>query len=171
MKQSIREHYDDQARRLGRSPQSTMRDVCTRQLELARLEWALGRLIGERGGCRVLEIGCGNGYALSKLSKRFDCEFFGIDANRAMIGIASGRRLKNVSFRVDDIVRPRLRERDFDLVFSERCLVNLESWRMQQRALGNVRKLLRAGGYYVMLEMFADGLAELNGARKALGLE
>jgi len=171
MKQSIQKHYDDQARRFGRSSQSTMRDLNTRHLEVARLARALEQLTGKQRNCKVLEIGCGNGYALSKLSKLLDCKFFGIDTNRAMIRIASGRRLKNVTFRVDDILGPRLRERDFDVVFSERCLINLETWRMQERALESIRRVLRRGGHYVMLEMFEDGLNDLNGARGAVGLE
>jgi len=171
MKKSIQKHYDDQAGKFGRSPQSTMKDLSTRRLETAELTGALEHLIAKGRGCRVLEIGCGNGYALSRLSKSFDCEFVGIDANRAMIRIASGRRLKNVTFTVDDILRPRLREREFDVVFSERCLINLETWGRQKAALENIRKILRKSGHYVMLEMFEDGLNELNEARRAVGLE
>lgn len=148
-----------------------MKDLSTRRLEVARLERALEQLTGKQGRCKVLEIGCGNGYALGKLSKSPGCTFIGIDANRAMIRIASGRRLKNVTVRVDDILNPRLRERDFDVVFSERCLINLESWSMQKRALDNIHRLLRRNGHYVMLEMFDEGLKELNGARRAVGLE
>ena len=171
MKPSIRKHYDDQAKRFGRSPQSTMLDLGTRSLEVARLEQAIRDLMEKRGGCRVLEIGCGNGYTLSKLSKSLRCEFVGIDANKAMIVIASGRRLRNVTFKVDDVLRPRLRERDFDIVFSERCLINLETWRAQKTGLENIRRFLRRNGHYVMLESFADGLDTLNKARKAIGLD
>jgi SAM-dependent methyltransferase len=170
MKRSIQEHYDDQARRFGRSPQSTMKDLSTRRLEVERLERALEDLTGKQD-CKVLEIGCGNGYALSRLSKSLDCRFFGIDANRAMIRIASKRKLKNVTVKVDDILSPRLREDDFDVVFSERCLINLGNWRMQKRALENIHGILRRNGHYVMLEMFEDGLNELNEARRAVGLE
>jgi len=171
MKPSIRKHYDDQAKRFGRSPQSTMLDLGTRALEVTRLERALRDLFGKQSGGRVLEIGCGNGYTLSKLSKSLRCEFVGIDANRAMIAVASGRRLRNVTFRVDDILSPRLKERDFDIVFSERCLMNLETWRAQRKALENIRGFLRKNGHYVMLESFADGLDTLNRARRAIGLD
>jgi SAM-dependent methyltransferase len=170
MKASIRKHYDEQARRFGRSPQSTMLDLGTRSLEVARLERAIRDLTGKRGSFRVLEVGCGNGYALSRLSKSFGCEFVGVDANRAMIAIASGRRLRNVTFKVDDILNPRLDEGDFDIVFSERCLINLETWSAQKKGLENIRRFLRRNGHYVMLESFVDGLDKLNEARKAVGL-
>jgi len=148
-----------------------MKDLSTRRLEVERLERALEHMTEKQGSCKILEIGCGNGYALSKLSKSLDCTFFGIDANRAMIRIASGRRMKNVTVKVDDILSPRLRERDFDVVFSERCLINLETWGMQKRALENIHGILRRNGHYVMLEMFEDGLNELNEARRAVGLD
>lgn len=170
MKPSIREHYDDQARRFGRSPQSTMLDLGTRSLEVARLERALRALTADRGRCRVLEVGCGNGYALSKLSRSLRCEFVGTDANEEMIAVASDRRLPNVTFLVDDIVNPRLDDRDFDIVFSERCIINLEDWSTQQRGLDSIRGFLRRNGHYVMVESFLDGLTNLNRARRAVGL-
>ncbi len=46
MKKSIQEHYDDEAKTFGKSPQSTMRDLSTRHLEVTQLEEAIKNLWG-----------------------------------------------------------------------------------------------------------------------------
>ena len=59
----------------------------------------------------------------------------------------------------------------FDIVFTQRCLINLISWKSQKTALNQIHRLLKKDGFLVLLEAFDDGLKELNQARHIIGLE
>jgi len=86
------------------------------------------------------------------------------------VAIAQKRNVPNVSFAVGDATQLAFDDASFPLVFTERCLINLDSWEKQQKALNEIRRVLTPGGIYVMIEAFTDGLAHLNEARDALGL-
>jgi ubiquinone/menaquinone biosynthesis C-methylase UbiE len=119
----------------------------------------------------VLEVGCVNGYTISKLSKKLECNFVGIDSNQQMIQLASKRRLKKNIFSKQSILEPKFRSGMFDIVFTQRCLINLISWKSQKTALNQIHRLLKKDGFLVLLEAFDDGLKELNQARHIIGLE
>ncbi len=70
-------------------------------------------------GCRVLDIGCGNGASAEILSRELDCRVVGLDLSPAMI--AAGRQRindPNIRLEVGDAVNPQAilseNERDFD---------------------------------------------------------
>jgi len=58
----------------------------------------------------------------------------------------------------------------YDLVYTQRCIINLPDWEAQKRAIANIAKCLKPGGLYVMLENSWDGLQQINDWREALGL-
>jgi len=64
-----------------------------------------------------------------------------------------------------------LKSEKYDIIFTERCLINLMSWELQKKAINQIYKLLKKDGTFIMLEAFTDGLNNLNLARKALGLK
>ena len=57
------------------------------------------------------------------------------------------------------------------MVYSERCLINILDWEEQKQALNEICRVLKPGGFYLMLENFTDGLTNINKARKEFGLE
>ena len=165
----ILEHYTNQAKLYKASPKSTMPDLFIRGLEVSKLTETLTKLSNKN--TKVLEVGCGNGYTISKLSKKLECNFVGIDSNQQMIQLASKRRLKKNIFSKQSILEPKFRSGMFDIVFTQRCLINLISWKSQKTALNQIHRLLKKDGFLVLLEAFDDGLKELNQARHIIGLE
>ena len=165
----ILEHYTNQAKLYKASPKSTMPDLFIRGLEVSKLTETLTKLSNKN--TKVLEVGCGNGYTISKLSKKLECNFVGIDSNQQMIQLASKRRLKKIIFSKQSILEPKFRSGMFDIVFTQRCLINLISWKSQKTALNQIHRLLKKDGFLVLLEAFDDGLKELNQARHIIGLE
>ena len=165
----ILEHYTNQAKLYKASPKSTMKDLFIRGLEVSKLTETLTKLSNKN--TKVLEVGCGIGYTISKFSKKLECNFVGIDSNQQMIQLASKRRLKKNIFSKQSILEPKFRSGMFDIVFTQRCLINLISWKSQKTALNQIHRLLKKDGFLVLLEAFDDGLKELNQARHIIGLE
>ena len=129
----ILEHYTNQAKLYKASPKSTMKDLFIRGLEVSKLTETLTKLSNKN--TKVLEVGCGNGYTISKLSKKLECNFVGIDSNQQLIQLASKRRLKKIIFSKQSILEPKFRSGMFDIVFTQRCLINLISWNLKKQLL------------------------------------
>ena len=53
-------------------------------------------------------------------------------------------------------------EGEFDVVVTQRVLINLSSWEDQKRALLNVHRVLNPGGRYIMIENTNDAFLALN---------
>lgn len=134
-----------------------------------------------KDGMSVLDVGCGDGETILELLRRFPklntcC---GIDASPTMIAAARARQYEpegvsirsRVAFRVNDLTQPWPQDLyDYDLIYTERCLINLPDWETQKKAIGNIAKALKPGGLYVMLENSWDGLQFINDLREKLGL-
>ena len=58
----------------------------------------------------------------------------------------------------------------FDLIYTTRCLINLPSWELQQKAIQNIHKALSPGGIYVMIENFVEGHENFNRVRRQFEL-
>lgn len=167
----IRRHWEQAARELsekgGISP--TSRDPYLGQLEEQHIfQWL------EKGQV-VLEIGPGDGAHTMEYSQRVR-SLSGIDVSNGLIRAAEKRLaaagIENVQLRVGsaleikDIYRPK----QFDCVISQRCLINLPEWSLQQDAIVQVHGLLKAGGLFLLTEGFREGLDKLNALRQALEL-
>ena len=163
-------HYENEAKNKSSSSKSTMQDQFIRQLEVEKISQLLKEIL-KNNSEKIVEIGCGNGHTIHKLSKKIKVEFVGFDVNKKMIEIATSKKNKNTSFKVDDIVNTKIPKNSVDIVFTERCLINLTNWKTQKKALKNIFSILRPKGKFIMLEAFDDGLMDLNKARKSLNLE
>jgi ubiquinone/menaquinone biosynthesis C-methylase UbiE len=117
------------------------------------------------------DIGCGDGYTLEKLSDRHPlCNYFGIDIVKELLDAANKRKIKNCEFIEGDTTRLNFNDDFFDIVYTQRCLVNLLAWSKQRKALKEIHRVLKPGGYYLMIECFTDGLDNNNKARMECGL-
>jgi SAM-dependent methyltransferase len=143
----------------------THADVWQRELEIATILKFLGR------GDRVLDVGCGSGYTTKRLAAHV-AEVIGIDYSDAMIQRAVGSGPGSAIFAVKDVLD--LGPADFgvfDVVVSERCLINLSGWPEQRRAIDNVARVLRPGGRFIFLEGGRQGRQNLNQLRTTAGLD
>lgn len=129
-----------------------------------------------RDGQRVLDVGCGTGYTVLRHAAMFDAAFSGIDfvpemVEHARLLAAEFETKKRVDFRVGDVTRLEESDGSFDVVVSERCLLNLPTRNDQWRAIGEIARVLRPGGLYLMLEGTLQGLQRLNDVRSRFGLD
>ena len=170
--QVIKEHYKTQAEKHKDSALSTMEDPITRQKEVDLIH-NFFRLPVIREDCEdVLEIGCGNGYTLSHLRSAFlQYKFSGLDFSEDLLQIAKSRNLSGVSFEQGDVRKLRYADNSFDVIYTERCIINLLDWEEQQQALKEMHRILHMGGYLLFIEAFGDGYRNLNKARNELGLD
>jgi ubiquinone/menaquinone biosynthesis C-methylase UbiE len=160
--------YWDNRAKVDKSPQSTTQDVYLREIEKTVLTNNLLELKPKS----VLDVGCGDGRTLLDVAALFpDTEFSGCDFSQNMISNAKTLRTKNklnVEFFVHDINLEL--EDKYDLVYTTRCLINLENWENQKRALTNIYNALKPNGIYLMIENFEESQKNFNEFRKKLGL-
>jgi ubiquinone/menaquinone biosynthesis C-methylase UbiE len=163
----VRRVYDA---RDGLQIYSTSRDFNLRELEISFIAKHL--VTG-----RVLDIGCGNGYTLLCLARKYKADFLGLDFSPNMVESARkltekfAAELRSIpEFRVCDIRSLPFGDDSFDSIISERCLLNLPSREDQYRTIREVHRVLRHGGVYLMVEGTEDGLSRLNQVRERLGL-
>lgn len=97
------------------------------------------------GGGRFLDLGCGTGELLARLSSRFD-ELVGVDASEQALDYSRSKLqgYKNVVLRGDLYGLP---EKCFD---AAACLDVIEHAREPARLLGDLRRLLRPGARLVV---------------------
>src|SRR5689334_16293191 len=170
--QHVLAHYKDEAKKHGASPASTMWDKTTRGRELD----AISRLIrhlsaGRIGEQRLLEIGAGNGVLLAHLAETLpELRPVALEFSSDMLEIAKQRGLPNATLAHGDVRAMPFETAAFDLVVSERCIINLMRRDHQSEALSEVARVLRPGGHFICIEAFTDGHEAMNQARDELGL-
>ena len=155
--------------RAGLGAWAGTRDVLAKQLEMEAIAGYA------RDGLRVLDVGCGNGITAIELARRYHVDLTGIDFAAEMVAeaarLASRADLKgSVRFQAGDVLLlPDELER-FDLIYTERTLINLPDWPSQRGAIEAIVRRLSRGGLFVMCENSQDGLDEINEFRQRIGL-
>jgi ubiquinone/menaquinone biosynthesis C-methylase UbiE len=104
-----------------------------RNQRLLEIEIALSYL---PRGMRVLDVSCGNGFSTA-IFARHASHVVGIDYAESMIARAQRDfgHLPNVEFQLQDVLNLDLSAANFDVVVSQRCLINLLSWEDQQQSI------------------------------------
>lgn len=167
----VKEHYRKQAEEFGRSKQSTMKDMYIRDKEIQELILSIKKINTKfKSPPQILEIGCGNGYLAEEVEKVLANQITGIDFSEELLEISRSRGLK-AKFVQGDATKLEFADNSFHIILTERCLINLESFEKQKRALDEIWRVLKPGGYYVMMEAFTDGWKNLNEAREVIGLD
>lgn len=127
-------------------------------------------------GMKVLDFGCGNGITMNFLAKKYDISIVGIDFSPNMILEAKKISQQegtesNLQFLVGNEETLQNFDKKFDLIYSERALINLDSWEKQKNTIINLCNLLENKGKYIMCESSFDGLQLINELRKNFNLE
>jgi len=162
----VKQHWEVQAKNRGLDAAGvTHRDIHQRLLEIHLTCKYLSK------SDRVLDVGCGNGYATAVFAPLVS-EVLGVDYSPAMIARArrEHRQIANVTWQVQDAMKLDVPASHYDVAVSLRCLINLGSWKAQQKAVLNIRRALRRGGRLILSEGSRQGRAGLNKARQQCGL-
>ncbi len=149
---------------------ATSQDQHLRELEIRAMSKHLSN------GLRILDIGCGNGYTIAKLASEFESEFIGIDLSEPMISCAKeitvNLNLKGkAEFRTGNILDLDIDSNSFDVVITERLLINLPTWDDQQKAIRKIHSILKNNGLFLMMDATRQGVDRLNEIRKKVGME
>ncbi|TQV84149.1 class I SAM-dependent methyltransferase [Exilibacterium tricleocarpae] len=168
----IRRFWDQQAQQHGTDFAATVPDKYAKQLEIE----AISRFLDD--GQAIADIGCGNGYSCFKYFDRHELSITGVDYSEAMIQQAQRARealpprlRDNIRFQQGDVMATGLPAEQFDRVITDRCLINLTSRQEQATAIDEMARIVKPGGLYLMCENTEQGLANLNGARRQVGLD
>jgi ubiquinone/menaquinone biosynthesis C-methylase UbiE len=161
---NVTEHYQKLAEEYGASPKMSMKDLYTKNMEIQILLKYLKLYSSTKS--TILEVGCGNGYTAETLSKELKTTIFGVDLCKELIDIAINRQC--CGFGIDSATDLHIDSNSIDIVYTERCLINLLEPGMQEKAIDEIYRVLKVGGIYVMIECFTDGLDNLNNARKSV---
>jgi ubiquinone/menaquinone biosynthesis C-methylase UbiE len=161
--------YEKESSEKGMASSCTMPDNGVRDLEIK----ILCKYISIAPNKRILEVGCGNGYVVSTISRMFpEVSFYAIDVNESMIGLCKQRSsLSNVCFETASVKFIPENLKEFDIVYTERCLMNLVSWEDQKRALDEICRVMKIGGTLLLIETFKSGWKMLNESRNVVGVE
>lgn len=149
-------------------PESGTHDLIAVELERR----AISRYV--RDGMKALDVGCGNGGTLFSLGRMFPAlRMVGIDSAKNMIDEAEMAQVRAEG--PDRFIFTCTDLRDwspypFDLIYSQRCIINLPDWPSQRAAIERIIGWLRPGGKYLMVENLQEGVDEINGLRYSLGL-
>ncbi len=127
-------------------------------------------------GMKVLDVGCGNGVTAVELSQRHAIDLQGFDYAEKMIKAAKeslkGKILKGKCvFFIHDLKDVGALQGSFHLVYTERALINLQSWEEQESTIRSILCLLKPSGRYLMCENSQDALDRLNALRTQVGLD
>lgn len=121
---------------------------------------------------KILDAGCGEGEGTLAYSSIPGVKVHAVDFSEMRLKKAA-ERLKgrdNVLFKQVDFRKPH-NLTDYDIVISQRFLINLTDWDIQKKGLLNFMSMLKSGGNLLMLEGSQDGAASLNEFRSAMGLD
>gem|GEM_PF-1523866 len=186
----ILNHYSQIARSFGTGPKSTMEDETIRAFELNFFQQEIEKVLlsfSETRPFKILELGCGNAYTLFTLAqilgKKFpfrSFEWVGLEFTPALWQCSqeqiSKEKISNTSLGtyLGDARDPShlvYHLGPYDVILSERFLINLSSKKIQDQVIGLSSQTLASFGKILLCESFEQPLVELNRARKEMCLE
>jgi ubiquinone/menaquinone biosynthesis C-methylase UbiE len=175
--QDIREYWDGRAIEAAGAPSATTNDVYLRDLESTVIIEQL-KFILQGSDRRVLDVGCGDGQTTINLAGHFpNASFLGVDISSEMIASAKKKASQSIAglkmdFTVGDarFLRDTVGNAKFDIILTNRCLINIVDRNQQYVALKQVAECLCPSGFYFGTENFLGGQRNLNEMRKSIAL-
>ena len=179
--ENIKSYWDKRSKTFETDLKATTNHPAIKMLEIDALLRTIKRLgLDKKKGTEILEVGCGNGpncFALSELLPNL--KFTGLDYSEEMVRNAnrikksSTTRYPKVKFYLGDVLnlgKSKNLKNGYDVIFTDRCLINLNSKDLQLVGINNILKKLKRGGYFIMLENSIQNYARQNEMRKSVGL-
>lgn len=122
---------------------------------------------------KVLDVGCGEGEGTLAYSYVPGVLVQGVDFSQTRLRKAAERlkERQNVTLQQVDLLGRYHLENDYDIIVSQRFLINLMEWKLQSKVLLELMAMLKPGGRLLMLEGSQQGVSSLNEFRAAWGLD
>ncbi len=171
----VKDHWRRSAKTFKGALRATTKTSTIKDLEIDALSRAIRKSGCVSRGGKVLEVGCGNGYNLTGLSKHFPkVSFTGIDYAPEMIEnakkINKASSATRINYQVGDVLRLDKALPLYDVVFTDRCLINLNSSRLQLDAFDQLIGKVRSGGCLILIENPRENYERLSACRKVVDL-
>jgi len=184
---NIRRFWDGEAADLGATPDVTIRDLFFRLHELETMV----PLVPERSS--LLDVGCGIGFGTLHLSHRTR-RAVGVDYSEGMLSCARRlledddlrrrlssthsrlrslpeRRPAHVELRVGDAAALDLGPERFDVITTQRLLINVPSRDLQRTVLARLRAHAAPGAVLLVAETTLQGYGRSDALRARFGLD
>lgn len=174
----IKNHWQGLARAHGDEVLATTKTPTAKDIEIDALTRAFRQILADDAEIiSVLEVGCGNGRNCIALATTFPrLQIVGFDYLPEMIAAAEREKeLLGISgdhlrFLLDDVMELEHVGSEYDLIFTDRCLINLNTLELQKQAISALCTKLRAGGYFLMIENSKQTHDLQNQVRASVGL-
>jgi SAM-dependent methyltransferase len=162
----VKAHWTDWATKYGRDLRATTLASSIKRLEVDALRRAIERSSPPHNA-HVLEVGCGNGQNIAALAASFkNYSWTGVDYIPEMIAAAK-ETCPGATFHVADVMDlPDIGP--YDVVFTDRMLINLGSIAMQRQAIENLASLTQ--GSLILIENSRQTKDAQNDLREVVGL-
>lgn len=122
---------------------------------------------------KLLDAGCGEGEGTLIYSAIPGVVVHAVDFSETRLSKAADRLSgrKNVVLKRVDFLGQYCLDSDYDIIVSQRFLINFTEWRLQRKVLLALMSMLKTGGKLLMLEGSRQGVDSLNQFRAAWGLD
>lgn len=157
-----KDFWNERARTLG--DKAGTQDRILKELEMRAI------LFYVKDGDNVLDVGCGDGETGERILRQRNVWWTGVDYSEEMIKRAQERLGSRIALGVIDVSDIGQYNNKFDVIYSERSIINLATWGEQKSAIVRICENLKPGGIYVMCESFLDDLWAINSLRSAVNL-
>mgnify|MGYP001569402783 CR=1 FL=1 len=176
----IKEHWSKLAAQFKTDLKATTHTDTIKKLEIHALYRAIKKMGAESATFDILEVGCGNGYNCFALAELLTTSnFTGIDYVAEMVESAQKLKIDSsidssrINFYAGDVLRladQKDIKAQYDIVFTDRCLINLNTKALQCAALDQLSAKVKNGGYLLILENSDRTYQRQNDCRQAVGL-
>ena len=160
-REANRARWATQAQLHGTELAATASTAWVRNTTLRRLR----RLL--RPTDRFLEIGCGNGNLVGPLGAHGRA--FGVDITAEMLQVARANQPDIRGLARSDAACLPFHSASFDLVYTSRCLINLQDPAMQAAAVREILRIVKPDGTVVLSENFKEPVERMNRAKERFG--
>ena len=175
----IEKHWQDWAKKFGQDIRATEKSKTRKALEVDALRRGiLAAGFKTDDVFSILEAGSGTGHNCIALSEAFPNAIIeGFDYVKEMISNANSLKkklnLKNIKYSCENLLKlneSQIIKKKFDIVFTNRCLINLNTHDLQKVAINNLSKLVSENGIMILAENPQKKFDYQNQLRGLLGL-
>ena len=124
-------------------------------------------------GAKILDAGCGEGEGTIAYAAVPGTVVHAVDFSETRLAMARERLAghENVLLKQVNFLGDYTCDDDYEVIVSQRFLINLMEWPLQQKVLLDLMSKLKPGGRLLMLEGSRQGVDSLNEFRSAFGLD